>query len=83
MPHALEIFFNKTKVSLGMVRHVCNPSTWEQRQEECEFEYSLSYIARSCLKKQNKTKNQPTNQPDKKNHNLPPLPQGFTLIFRT
>jgi hypothetical protein len=32
-----------------MVVHACNSSTWEV--EDLEFEASLDYIARSCLKK--------------------------------
>jgi hypothetical protein len=40
---------------LGVVRHVCNPST--QKQEDCELKASLAHIARSNLKKA-KSKNQ-------------------------
>jgi hypothetical protein len=30
------------------------PELWRLRQENCKFEISLSYIARPCLKEQNK-----------------------------
>jgi hypothetical protein len=39
-----------------MVQHTCNSSTWELRQENCEFEASLGYVVRPFLKKE---KNQP------------------------
>jgi hypothetical protein len=34
--------------------HACNPSTWEQRQEDREFEGSLGYTAGLSLKKKKK-----------------------------
>jgi hypothetical protein len=37
-----------------MVVHACNSSTWEV--EDLEFEASLDYIARSCLKKKKQKK---------------------------
>jgi hypothetical protein len=37
-----------------VVIHDCNPSKWEIGQENLEFEASLDYTARACLKNQNK-----------------------------
>jgi hypothetical protein len=34
----------------GVVMHACNPSTWKARQEDWNFEASLGYIVRPCLK---------------------------------
>jgi hypothetical protein len=45
---------NLPKTKLSMVAHFCNPSTQEAKAEECQFEPSLGYIERPCLK--NKTK---------------------------
>jgi hypothetical protein len=40
-----------------MVVHACNLSTWEAEVGDLEFDYSLGYIVRFCLKIQNhKTK---------------------------
>jgi hypothetical protein len=38
-------------MSLGMVVPICNPSTWEVRQVDCEFKDSLGYVVRPCLRK--------------------------------
>jgi hypothetical protein len=35
----------------GMVVHIYNTRTWEERQENCKFEASLSYVVSPCLKK--------------------------------
>jgi hypothetical protein len=32
------------------VERACSPSIWRLRQEDLEFEDSLSYIGKSCLK---------------------------------
>jgi hypothetical protein len=40
----------KMKAELGMVVHSCNPSSWEARQEGCEFVARLGCIVRLCLK---------------------------------
>jgi hypothetical protein len=34
-----------------MVAHTCNPSTWEAEVGDCDFEASLDYRMRLCLKK--------------------------------
>jgi hypothetical protein len=39
-----------------VVDHTCNPSTQELRPEDLEFEASLGYIVRPCLKTKTKTK---------------------------
>jgi hypothetical protein len=39
-----------------MVVHICNPALRRLRQEDCEFEPSLAYMARRCLKKTKKKK---------------------------
>lgn len=39
-----------------MVAHMCNPNTYEMRQEDYKFEISLAYIGRPCLWEKNKTK---------------------------
>jgi hypothetical protein len=36
---------------LGMVSHIYNTSTREERQEDVKFQSSLGYIGRPCLKK--------------------------------
>lgn len=33
-----------------MIAHIYDPSTQEQRQEDCELEVNLCYIVRPCLK---------------------------------
>jgi hypothetical protein len=38
---------------MGVVAHVCNPSTREAEEEGSEFKASLGYILRLCLKKIN------------------------------
>jgi hypothetical protein len=43
---------NKNKRSPSMVVHTCNLSTDRLRQKE--FEVSLPYLVRSCLKKEKK-----------------------------
>jgi hypothetical protein len=37
-----------------MVMHACNPSTWKQKYEGCEFKVSLNYTMRSYITKNNK-----------------------------
>jgi hypothetical protein len=41
----------KITLKLGNVTHACNFSSWEARQENHEFESTLDYIGRPCLKK--------------------------------
>jgi hypothetical protein len=41
---------------LGMVVHTCNPSTWRLRQEDGEFQASLGYRVKPCLRKKKKGK---------------------------
>jgi hypothetical protein len=36
------------------VSHNCNPSTWEVEAGESQFQVSLGYIGRDCLKNPNK-----------------------------
>jgi hypothetical protein len=38
-----------------VIIHACNTNTWDARQETIKFEASLGYIAKTYLKKQNKT----------------------------
>jgi hypothetical protein len=45
----------KQEEKLGVVVYICNPST-ERLRQDCEFEANLSYIARPCLKKNQKNK---------------------------
>jgi hypothetical protein len=42
------------KQMLGMVVHICNPSTWEAESGGPQYEAILIYIARTCLKKRKK-----------------------------
>lgn len=37
-----------------MVVHICNPSSYEMRQEDYKFEVSLAYIGRPWLWKETK-----------------------------
>jgi hypothetical protein len=46
------------KLSRGLVIHTCNPSTLEDEAEGLRA--SLGYIARPCLKTQNKNTSQTT-----------------------
>jgi hypothetical protein len=41
---------------LGVVAHNCNSSTQEAKEEYHEFEASLHYIVRPCLKKKKRGK---------------------------
>lgn len=36
---------------MGMVGPSCNPSTWELRQEDLEFQASIGCTVRQCLTK--------------------------------
>jgi hypothetical protein len=45
--------FKNVIVRLGMVVHVYNPIPQKQRQEDCELQASMGYIARPCLEKEN------------------------------
>jgi hypothetical protein len=47
-------FKKKKSYGLGMVAHICNPSTQELGQEDLEFKASLVYTVRPCLKKKKK-----------------------------
>jgi hypothetical protein len=50
----------------GVVVHICNPRFRSQRQEDQEFEASLSYRRRPCLKKkETETEEQKTKQKKK------------------
>jgi hypothetical protein len=40
----------------GVVAYTSNYSTFRLRQKDCEFEASLGYIGRPCLKKKEKKK---------------------------
>jgi hypothetical protein len=46
----LQSFIFLKKVCLGVVVHICNPSTWEAEEERVQV---LGQSARSCLKQQN------------------------------
>jgi hypothetical protein len=38
-------FYSKIEVvKLGIVVHTCNPSIWEAKSEDCEFEANLDYV---------------------------------------
>jgi hypothetical protein len=52
----LEPLCSRICFQLGVVDHTCNPSTQELRLEDLEFEASLGYIVRPCLKTKTKTK---------------------------
>lgn len=43
---------HKMEEKLGMMVHACNLALGKLRQEDhCDFQASLNYIARTCLKK--------------------------------
>jgi hypothetical protein len=44
---------------LGMVLHICNPSSWEAKAGGLDVGGSLDYVARPCLKKTQKQKRIP------------------------
>jgi hypothetical protein len=43
---------DESKRELGMVVYVCIPALWRMRQEDCNIEANLDYIARPCHQKQ-------------------------------
>jgi hypothetical protein len=47
------------KLQPSMVVHACNPALGRLRQEDCEFEASLGYIAKMSPKKRKKEKENP------------------------
>jgi hypothetical protein len=53
--HSFSRHEKKEEGGYGVVVHACNPRAQKLRQENCEFQASLGYKARPCLKTKLKT----------------------------
>lgn len=62
-----------------MVAHICNPRKWRM-QEGCEFQASLGYIDRSCLKR--KKKKAKTLRRKLWNYNFKRTFLGYSIILK-
>lgn len=69
---------------LGVVPHICNPSTWGQRQEEQEEkEFNVIFLVIVCLRPAWSTGDPVSKQKQKRNNSVDPAVKTVVLLLNT